>query len=102
VIYPPHDDMPTTERQYVTLYNSVIHHLIEAIDADSGPMAGILQCVLYGAFASQFPPGHHARTPTGFLAFQNQLREEVNQAGAMQWLHEIPHVDPTFPGIIAV
>lgn len=100
MIYPPREDMPTTERQYVTLYNSVIHHLIEAIDAGSGPLAGTLQCVLYGAFAAQFPEGHHARTATGFLAFQHQLREELNEPGIMEWLHEIPHVDPRFPGII--
>jgi hypothetical protein len=94
MIYRPSPQAETAEIQYATLYNSVMHHLMEALEKGAADYASMLICVLYGAFVAQFPEGHNARTRQGYTAFIGQVQAEMRQPDAPDILHDIAHIPP--------
>jgi hypothetical protein len=98
MIYRPDENSTKAERQYITLYNSVVHHLVEALDSGNDDYASMLLCVLYGGFAGQFPEGSEQRSQVSFEAFRTVVTQEINQPTAEDILHDIPHVHPGWMG----
>lgn len=94
MIYEAGPEADTAEIQYTALYNSVCHHLVEAMDNEAHEYASMLICVLYGGFAAQFPEGSPQRTYGAFRQFMRQVTQEINAPGVDEILHKTPHITP--------
>lgn len=87
---PEPDDMWKT--RYDLLRMSILHHMVDAIDADSARDTTILHCVLWGAHAARFPQGDPRRDHAAFAAHYYKTAGEVDLVRDLPALHDMPHI----------